>query len=179
VQYDPKFGKPDENRETITNVLTQVRGRFDVLLLPEMAFSGYMFENKEEVDPFCEKCGEGPTFNWCSKIAKEYNSIVVVGYPEKDNSKYYNRYEILILKLIYSAYVVGVNGELVENVRKHFLYDTDYKWAEEGAGFHSTQVSISKDQSNLRLGFGICMDLNPKGTIILTELTIRFQSQLG
>jgi protein N-terminal amidase len=65
--------------------------------------------------------------------------------------------------LIISAYVVDSDGKLVANARKHFLYETDYKWAEEGESFKAVDVIIKKDQSSIKVGLGICMDLNPKG----------------
>ena len=38
----------------------------------EMTFCGYKFKNKEDIEPFLEEAGKGPTFDWCSKIANRY-----------------------------------------------------------------------------------------------------------
>jgi protein N-terminal amidase len=75
----------------VDEMLRELNYEFDILLLPEMAFSGYMFDSKEEVEPFTEKCGEGLTFQWCANTAREYNCMVVAGYPEKSDDKFYNR----------------------------------------------------------------------------------------
>jgi predicted amidohydrolase len=37
----------------------------DVLILSEMVFTGYKFANKKDIEPYLEKAGEGPTFEWC------------------------------------------------------------------------------------------------------------------
>jgi predicted amidohydrolase len=44
-------------------------------VLPEMAFSGYVFDSEEEVKPFLEKFDSGPTFQYCSKIAKKFKIL--------------------------------------------------------------------------------------------------------
>ena len=40
------------------------RNNFDVIILPEMAFLGYKFDDKEDILPFLEICNEGKTFEW-------------------------------------------------------------------------------------------------------------------
>jgi hypothetical protein len=32
-----------------------------------MVFTGYKFKDKEDIKPFLEEAGKGPTFDWCSK----------------------------------------------------------------------------------------------------------------
>ena len=35
-----------------------------------MVFTGYKFEDKNDIGPYLEIAGDGPTFVWCSKLAK-------------------------------------------------------------------------------------------------------------
>ncbi|CAG8595333.1 7976_t:CDS:2, partial [Acaulospora colombiana] len=96
-----------------------------------MAFTGYVFKNKEHIRPFLENAETGPTVQW----AKEQGS------PDK----YYN-----------SICFVGPDGELIETYSKTFLFMTDENWADEGPGFKSINApGLGK------VGFGICMDINP------------------
>lgn len=41
----------------------------DILVLSEMVFTGYTFKTKQEIEPFVEIAGAGPTFDWCKTKA--------------------------------------------------------------------------------------------------------------
>ncbi|CAG8596832.1 11040_t:CDS:2 [Paraglomus brasilianum] len=120
----------------------------DILVLPEMAFSGYRFKSKDHIKPYLEDAETGTTVRWAKQQAARLNAYVMVGYPQivKGNpDKYYN-----------SACFVAPSTEILATYQKHFLYETDEAWAEEGPGFMSIDVpDLGK------VGLGICMDLNP------------------
>ena len=40
------------------------------MILSEMTFTGYKFDSKEDIRPYIEEAGKGPTFDWCSKHAQ-------------------------------------------------------------------------------------------------------------
>jgi protein N-terminal amidase len=73
------------------------------------------------------------------------NCFVVVGFPEDKDGKYFN-----------SQAMVSRKGSLLHVYQKHFLYETDENWAEEGDAFSSVKI-----EGLGQLGFGICMDVNP------------------
>ena len=119
-----------------------------------MAFTGYSFKDKDDIREYLEEQGKGKTFIFLSELAIEYNSYVFGGYGEKvilkeDNEKYYN-----------SGYLINRKGELIQNYRKVFLYETDKVWAEEGEGF-KTAFIINLKGEEIKVGLGICMDINP------------------
>ena len=61
-------------------------------------------------------------------------------------------------------YIIDRNGKLIDNYRKTFLYEPDYKFCREGECFKT--VTIKNTLNNeLKLGIGICMDINPKDFI--------------
>ncbi|KAF9578972.1 Carbon-nitrogen hydrolase [Lunasporangiospora selenospora] len=80
----------------------------------------------------------------------------MVGYPEKrvvaeagseeEKEEYFN-----------STCLVSPKGTLVSTYSKTFLYYTDENWAQEGPGFQSTDI-----EGLGKVGFGICMDVNPR-----------------
>ncbi|CAG8454140.1 11857_t:CDS:2 [Scutellospora calospora] len=113
-----------------------------------MAFTGYVFENKESIMPYLEDAETGTTVQWAKAQALRLHAFVMVGYPQiiKGNpDKYYN-----------SVCFIGRNSDLIETYQKTHLYTTDENWADEGPGFKSIYVpGLGK------VGFGICMDLNP------------------
>jgi predicted amidohydrolase len=41
--------------------------KVDILVLSEMVFTGYKFADKNDIQPYLEKAGEGATFEWCSQ----------------------------------------------------------------------------------------------------------------
>lgn len=52
------------------------KDEIDILLLSEMVFTGYKFEDKEDIRPYLEVAGEGPTFQWCAKQAQKYSYFI-------------------------------------------------------------------------------------------------------
>ncbi|KAF9355315.1 Carbon-nitrogen hydrolase [Mortierella sp. AD094] len=131
----------------------------DVLVLPEMAFTGYVFTSKDHIRPYLEDAESGPSIQWAKTqalpiAAVRLNAHVQVGYPEKrivanddgqSIEKYYN-----------SVGLVSPRGKLLATYAKHFLYYTDENWAEEGPAFMSIPIEPLG-----QVGFGICMDVNP------------------
>eukprot|EP00002_Diphylleia_rotans_P019741 TRINITY_DN3816_c0_g1_i3.p1 TRINITY_DN3816_c0_g1~~TRINITY_DN3816_c0_g1_i3.p1 ORF type:complete len:257 (+),score=43.39 TRINITY_DN3816_c0_g1_i3:437-1207(+) len=147
----PCFKDADASRRKASQMLEKFSSssNIDLLICPEMCFSGYMFTGKEDVSPHTEDV-QGATFQWCVEQAKRLNCFVMAGYPqrvEKDG-------EVLFYN---SACFVHPDGSLLMNYQKTFLYDTDKTWAEAGDGFKFIDVAELG-----RIGFGICMDINPK-----------------
>jgi protein N-terminal amidase len=57
--------------------------------------------------------------------------------------------------------VINPAGEFVKSYKKHFLYETDKTWAEEGPGFDHLDLKLPRSDKVIRIGHGICMDINP------------------
>ncbi len=51
-QYKPVFGKVDRNLNKVISTLRNVEA--DLIVLPELAFTGYYFQNREEVMQYAE-----------------------------------------------------------------------------------------------------------------------------
>ncbi|KAJ3318750.1 Carbon-nitrogen hydrolase [Boothiomyces sp. JEL0866] len=140
LQFEPTFCHVEKSMRTANNLLSRITS-VDYLILPEMCFTGYNFKSKQEILPFCET-NTGPTIKWAIDTAKRFNCIVQVGYP-RNNTNLYN-----------SICVVDKNG-IITQYDKHFLYYTDENWATEGESFKHIDLNDKK------IGFGICMDVNP------------------
>ncbi|KAL7790721.1 hypothetical protein V8C37DRAFT_403324 [Trichoderma ceciliae] len=155
LQFAPQVGDVDNNLNRADAVLSKANPEdLDVLVLPELAFSGYNFKSLQDISPFLEPSGSGITSLWARTMALKYNCTVLVGYPEKvdvspnwpTGPEYYN-----------SAIVVNGDGETIANYRKCFLYYTDESWALEGnGGFYDEYIPGLGNTS-----IGICMDINP------------------
>ncbi|PNP49569.1 hypothetical protein THARTR1_09891 [Trichoderma harzianum] len=155
LQFAPQVGDVDNNLNRADAVLSKANPEdLDLLVLPELAFSGYNFKSLQDISPFLEPSGSGITALWARTMALKYNCTVTVGYPEKvdvspkwpTGPEYYN-----------SAIVVNGDGETIANYRKSFLYYTDESWALEGnRGFYDGYIPGLGNTS-----IGICMDINP------------------
>ncbi|CAG8951966.1 hypothetical protein HYFRA_00000701 [Hymenoscyphus fraxineus] len=154
LQFAPQVGDVDNNLNRADAVLSKANPKnLDLLVLPELCFSGYNFKSLQHITPFLEPTTSGITSLWARTTALKYNCIVTAGYPEKVDIKakwpaspeYYN-----------SAITVNAEGETVANYRKSFLYYTDETWALEGSGFYSGEIDGLGN-----VAMGICMDLNP------------------
>ncbi|KAI9019241.1 carbon-nitrogen hydrolase [Phycomyces nitens] len=149
-QFEPTWGACQKNIAKADQLLNKFKsGDIDVLVLPEMAFTGYVFNSLQEIKPFLQDAETGQTTMWAKQQALRLKCFVLAGYPEiaqeNGETKYYN-----------SQCCVNRQGELVYTYRKHFLYEVDENWAQEGPGFASIEI-----KGLGKVGFGICMDLNP------------------
>ncbi|KAL3463973.1 carbon-nitrogen hydrolase [Aspergillus heterothallicus] len=158
----------------------------DILVLSEMALTGYNYPSLDAVKPYVEQAGKGRTAAWAIETAKRLKCTVCVGYPEveiadsgevggEQQPKYYN-----------SLLVVSPTGSILHNYRKTFLYYTDETWASEGSvklgsrkltlplPLPSSTLNSNSGKSELEnnaldpartrdiaTSFGICMDINP------------------
>ncbi|KJZ70790.1 hypothetical protein HIM_09803 [Hirsutella minnesotensis 3608] len=157
LQFAPQVGDVDNNLNRADAVLSKANAddlELDLLVLPELAFTGYNFKSLQEITPFLEPSGSGITALWARTTALKYNCVVTVGYPEKvdvspkwpTGPEYYN-----------AVIVVNGDGETIVNYRKSFLYYTDETWALEGGrGFYGGFIPGLGNTS-----IGICMDINP------------------
>ncbi|KFY66559.1 hypothetical protein V497_00857 [Pseudogymnoascus sp. VKM F-4516 (FW-969)] len=155
LQFAPQLGDVDQNLNRADAVLSKANPKdIDLLVLPELAFSGYNFKSLKDISPYLEPTAAGITSLWARTTALKYDCVVTVGYPEKvdispkwpASPEYYS-----------SAITVNKEGETIANYRKSFLYYTDETWALEGPdGFYD---GVIEGLGNVAMG--ICMDLNP------------------
>jgi len=134
----------------------------DIIILPEMAFTGYLFRDQSHIEDLAEDISEGDseTQAWCSKIAQQYKSGVCVGFPRKEK-------ENGVTKAYNSLMLVDPDGTLLVVYDKHHLYSADETWACEGESFKHVALDWikKKDGTAVCAGLGICMDINPKGFV--------------
>ncbi|KAL4981148.1 carbon-nitrogen hydrolase [Aspergillus desertorum] len=178
---------PDGHRGDRVRILVE-DAKLDILVLSELALTGYNFPSLEAIKPYLEPAGQGRSAAWARQTAKRLGCKVCIGYPEVEvetdgngqrKEKYYN-----------SLLVLDELGNILLNYRKTFLYYTDETWASEGSaelGFHQLtfpnaeknggasrtrsegEAAIlppapqaqDKTDKEIATSFGICMDINP------------------
>ena len=151
LQTSPSLGAVQQNIARATSLLTNVprEPSLDLIILPELAFTGYNFQTPEQIRPFVETRMESPSREWAKHVAKDFACSVLVGLPTQENDARYN-----------TATLVNSTGDIVHEYHKHHMFSTDYSWGcQAGPGFTFTTLQI--DGRKIRTTIGICMDLNP------------------
>ena len=92
----------------------------ELVVFPELSFTGYTFLSGEEAVRVCEKF-DGPTFRFMQSVALHMKSYVAWGYVESDGSYLYN-----------SGTLVGPDGKLLTRYRKINFFSCDFIWATPG-----------------------------------------------
>lgn len=143
VQYKPVKGRRDDALADLRRLVSEAAPGSDLVVLPEMAATGYLFPSDEAAGEVAEE-PEGPTFQALAPLAAEHGAWLVAGFPERAGDRLYN-----------SALVVDPAGELRFVYRKTLLFPPDHWWAEPGdSGYRAFDTDVG------RFGIGICMDLN-------------------
>ena len=182
LQFKPVFKNPEESMKKASELISKYskEHKIDIVLLPEMAFTGYDFNSKEEIDPFLEMNNSGATYEWCKEQAKRLEAYVCCGYPERvnmgnmenmENREEFKRYNSLL--------IVSATGGIFHNYRKHFLFTKDENWASEGPAFCTLPLPL-KSGRIINTGVCICMDIDPyqfKADYNLYECATYFQTQ--
>lgn len=151
VQFHPIPREIQKNIFKVNSLLSQYSAddEIDIILLPEMALTGYIFDNIQDVNPYLEEYNKGITFQFCSDLSKKFSCYVFCGYPEISSNLLYN-----------SCMITDRNGLALPSYRKHFLYEMDKTWCIEGNNFGYIEIQ-NRQGDIIKLGIGICMDLNP------------------
>jgi predicted amidohydrolase len=88
VQFCPIFGNKKENLKKISHLIQNVDA--DLLVLPELCTTGYIFKDKEELENLAESIPDGPTVEFFKDIAKGKRINLVWGMAEKDRDRVFN-----------------------------------------------------------------------------------------
>lgn len=117
-QYHPEFGAPKRNLEKVEDSLSGVDA--DIIVLPELAFTGYFFEDRDELQELAEDVSESPTVHGLSRLCKDNAFYLVAGFAERCKGRLYN-----------TALVIGPSG-LLHRYRKLHLFNTEKEYFDPG-----------------------------------------------
>jgi predicted amidohydrolase len=148
AQLDPKLGEKERNLETcLTRLDEAAAAGAELLVLPECALPGYMFESAEEALPFAEEI-PGPSTEALAEACRRLGTHVVCGLLERDGDELRN-----------AAVLVGPDG-LVGTYRKtHLPFLGVDRFVAPGEELNVYDTPIG------RIGLEICYDLRfPEAT---------------
>ncbi len=139
VQNNPIFGETERNVRRALELASTVEA--DLLVLPELFNTGYLFTTKEEVERLAEPL-DGYTVRELSKFAREYSTAIVAGFAEADGQDLYN-----------SAVIIDRDGDIKGVYRKiHLFYDEKRLFKPGNLGFNVYRLA------DMRVGVMICYD---------------------
>ena len=143
IQYKATKGDPHASRRALVRLARTAASGADLVVMPEMASTGYLFANRAAVLRLAES-PLGPTFQALAPVAAEHRCWLVAGIAEDAGADLFN-----------SAIVVDPAGALAFTYRKTLLFDADLTWATRGdSGYRRFDTDAGS------FGVGICMDLN-------------------
>lgn len=109
VQFKPVRKDVQANIRKIQDLLQGITA--DLIVLPELANSGYLYESNESIRPSSEPCnGSGIFLRSLMDIADQTKGIIISGYAERDGNQLFN-----------SAAAVS-SDSVIANYRKIHLY---------------------------------------------------------
>jgi predicted amidohydrolase len=140
LQFEPIIGNVCENMNQISRLLNDV-GETDLVVLPELANSGYNFESKEEALSLAENERTSIFLDFLISEAKKHQSYIVSGFNERENDTLYN-----------SSILIGNEG-LLSKYRKMHLFMNEFDIFEKG----NLGLPVF-DCGNFKIGMLICFD---------------------
>ncbi len=140
IQFEAKLGQQDANIQRLTSLLKDAADS-NLIVIPELANSGYNFRSKEEAFSFSEEIHRSVYIDFLCMKAREHNLFIVSGINEREGNKLYN-----------SAVLVGPTG-LIGKYRKIHLFFNEFDIFEPGnLGLPVFDIGICKT------GILICFD---------------------
>ena len=139
MQTAPRFGDKEANFRRIAELLDP--GAVDLVVLPELFATGYLFEDRDEAIDQAEEARASGTVEFLLEMARTRDCWMVGGFAERAGEKLFN-----------SACVASPNG-IEQLYRKVHLFDLEKTIFDPGEdGFEVV------DGPSCRIGVMICFD---------------------
>jgi len=143
LQFEPEFCNPDANINTINRLVEN--NEFDLLVIPELSNSGYLFTEKDELEKSSEYFGDGKFYSAIKEISETKNCFIVAGFCEKEGNNFYN-----------SSMLICPDGRKHLYRKIHLFWD-EYKWFTPG-NLTFEAVEIEGNFGKVKIGMMICFD---------------------
>jgi predicted amidohydrolase len=138
-QFRPTFGKVEHNLCKVVTALKNVSA--DIIVLPELPFTGYNFKDRDELKSLSEEVADSTIVETLTCICRDGNFYLVTGFAEKRSDKYFN-----------SSLLIGPEG-VIHTYRKLHLFNEEKKWFDPG----DIPLEIN-EVLDVKIGMMICFD---------------------
>ncbi|MBZ0269259.1 acyltransferase [bacterium] len=143
AQTEPVFGDVAGNLERAGRLLDRAEP-FDLLVLPELFSTGYVFRDRAELGGLAEDPA-GATIAFLKERAARHHAWLCAGFAERDGDRLFN-----------ASALVGPDGSVLV-YRKIHLFDRETLTFDPGDGaFEAHDISIGG--GSVRVGMMICFD---------------------
>jgi predicted amidohydrolase len=139
VQGRPEFGEPERNLRHGLALARTVDA--ELVILPELWSSGYVFSSHAEVAALAEHAERGATARALTTAARRDRRHYIAGFPEVSRGRFYN-----------SALLAGPRGVLAV-YRKLHLFEREREWFTPG----NLPLAVHR-VGRARVGMLICFD---------------------
>ena len=143
LQMEPRVGEKDKNLARSLEMIDEAAAAgANLVVLPELCNSGYVFATREEALGLAEEIPDGPTCRDWAGAAARHGLHIVAGIAERDGRALYN-----------AAVVVGPQG-VIGKYRKNHL------WAAENLFFEPGDLGVPVFRTDIgRVAAAICYDI--------------------
>lgn len=139
-QFKPTLLNKKDNIEKMIKLVDNIEA--DLIVFPELATSGYVFNSRDEVLSVADDFEKSDTTEIFTDLAKKNNTSYVIGFPEISNGRLFN-----------SSMLINPDGSKFL-YRKIHLFNEEKLWFEKGnLGF-----TVAKGKNNIKVGLMICFD---------------------
>ncbi len=139
-QFQPILNNRNFNLNKIEEMLSKIEA--DLVVLPELATSGYVFANQQEVNDIAEDTFTGQTAILLRKFSKVKNTSYVIGFPERTLNGVFN-----------SAMLVNPDGKIYIYRKTHLFFEEKQFFLPGDTGF-----PIFEAKNGVKVGLMICFD---------------------
>lgn len=140
IQFNPILGQKDQNISVMDSLINDGK-EAQLLVLPELANSGYNFESLSQAFELAENLSRSTFLDFLIGKARHLNLFLVAGMIEEDNNKLYN-----------TSVLVGPQGYLGKYRKIHLFWD-EFDFFEKG----NVELPVF-DIEFARMGMLICFD---------------------
>ncbi len=139
VQFSPERRNIQNNHRKIEDILKNATA--DIIVLPELSTTGYLFKEKEEIFELASPVPHGRDVEFFENIARKKKMYIVAGVAEREDSSVYN-----------TAVLVGPDGFIGKYRKTHLFYKEKLIFSAGNTGFQVFDVK------GVKIGMMICFD---------------------
>ena len=138
-QFDPQFGQVEHNLAQVLSALQTAEA--DLIVLPELALTGYSFADRQETISLSEDPRHSPSVDALVDLCRARDMYLVTGFDERAGDCCYN-----------SALLLGPAG-LLHTYRKLHLFGTEKECFDPG------DIALQVHEvRGMRVGMMVCFD---------------------
>ncbi|MEA2103344.1 MAG: nitrilase-related carbon-nitrogen hydrolase, partial [Candidatus Cloacimonadota bacterium] len=139
LQFYPQLFNEIKNLDTICKLMQDCEA--DLIVLPELATSGYIFTDRNELAHYTAPAYSGRIANFFRQLSQKYKCAIVTGFAENENNHFFN-----------SQMLVLPNGKIHIYRKTHLFY-------KEKEIFNPGDTGLNVfEYKGVNLGLMICFD---------------------